>query len=265
MLTVNLNKLALTEFTGKTNPRQHCRATFPLLGALGTRNSAAVYFELEPGDSLGRHTDSAEESLLILAGEVEVSVGGEEGRLSQGEIAVVPTMVPHDLRNVGNETAKVLGFFGGANNIMATFDEVWLPTNSKVVDTAQMAGQSTLIIRRHEAVQSDILGIQMRKPGFGPGLKRRWQHQSKPSPVAAAKPWRRILTARFIRHSAPRPGVGSSTASAGKSIRRVSPSRRASPEGRRVRGSASGRAVAASYSIRRGSFDQLISPQRALI
>lgn len=140
MLTVNLNKLELTEFTGKTNSRQHCRASFPLLGVMGSKNSAAVYFELQPGDYLGRHTDSAEESLLILAGEVEVSVGEEKGKLAKGEIAVVPMMVPHDLRNIGKETAKVLGFFGGANNIVATFDEVWLPTNSNVVDTAQMAG-----------------------------------------------------------------------------------------------------------------------------
>lgn len=140
MLTVNLNKLELAEFTGKNNSNLHCRATFPLLGAMGTRNSAAVYFELEPGDSLGRHTDSAEESLLILDGEVEVSVGEEKGKLSKGEIAVAPKMVPHDLRNAGKEKARVLGFFGGANNIVATFDEVWLPTNSNVVDTAQMAG-----------------------------------------------------------------------------------------------------------------------------
>lgn len=140
MLTVNLNKLELTEFTGKTNSRQHCRASFPLLGVMGSKNSAAVYFELQPGDHLGRHTDSAEESLLILAGEVEVSVGEEKGKLAKGEIAVVPMMVPHDLRNIGKETAKVLGFFGGANNIVATFDEVWLPTNSNVVDTARMAG-----------------------------------------------------------------------------------------------------------------------------
>lgn len=139
MLTVNLNKLELTEFTGKANPKQHCRATFPLLGVMGTKNSAAVYFELAPGDSLGRHTDSAEESLLILAGEVEVSVGEEKAKLSKGEIALAPTMVPHDLRNVGKEKARVLGFFGGANNIVATFDEVWLPTNTNIVDTAQLA------------------------------------------------------------------------------------------------------------------------------
>lgn len=137
MTTVNLNQLELTEFTGKDNPKQHCRATFPMLGAHGTQHSATVYFELEPGDHLGRHTDSAEELLLILEGEVEVSIGEEKGKVSQGTITLVPKMAPHDLRNIGSKTARVLGFFGGANNIVATFDEVWLPTNSNMVDTAQ--------------------------------------------------------------------------------------------------------------------------------
>ncbi|MCB9300400.1 MAG: cupin domain-containing protein [Lewinellaceae bacterium] len=137
MITVNLNQLELNEFTAKNDPSQHCRATFPLLGAHGAKQSATVYIELEPGKNLGRHTDSAEELLLVLEGEVEVQVGTEQGRLSKGEIALVPKMVSHDLRNIGDKTAKILGFFGGANNIVATFDEVWLPTNTNVVDTAQ--------------------------------------------------------------------------------------------------------------------------------
>lgn len=96
-----------------------------------------VYFEIEPGDHLGRHTDSAEELLLILEGEMEVTIGDEKSAASKGTIALVPPMVPHDLRNIGTSKAKVLGFFGGANNIVATFDEVWLPTNSNTVNTAQ--------------------------------------------------------------------------------------------------------------------------------
>ena len=138
MITANLNELELNEFQAKNDERQHCKATFPLIGAHGTEQSATVYFELEPGDNLGRHTDSAEELLLILDGEVEVTVGDETGRLSKNEVAVVPVMVPHDLKNIGTEKARVLGFFGGANNIVATFDNVWLPAESNVVDTAML-------------------------------------------------------------------------------------------------------------------------------
>lgn len=140
MVTVNLNQLDLTEFTGKHDSGQHCHATFPLLGAHGTEQTATVYFELEPGDTLGRHTDSAEELLLILEGEVEAEVGGEKGALSKGEIALVPKMVPHNLVNIGNTKARVLGVFGGANNIVATFEKTWLPVDSNTVDTSKAAG-----------------------------------------------------------------------------------------------------------------------------
>lgn len=140
MITANLNTVDLHETWTETDPTQRCRSTFPLAKALGTENSTLVYFELAPGDHLGRHTDSAEEVLLILAGTVDVSVGEETERASQGQLALVPTMVPHDLRNVGDETAKVLGFFGSPN-IVATFDEVWQPDNTRVIDTAAMFAQ----------------------------------------------------------------------------------------------------------------------------
>lgn len=65
MVAVNLNEIDLNEFIGESDKNQHCRATFPLIGAHGSRQLASVYFELEPGDHLGRHTDSAEELLIV--------------------------------------------------------------------------------------------------------------------------------------------------------------------------------------------------------
>ncbi len=140
MKKVNLNNLELTEFTGKNDPGQHCHATFPMFAPHGTESTATVYFELEPGDGLGRHTDSAEELLLVLEGSVEAEVGGETAPLAKGEIALVPKMIPHNLTNTGKTRARVLGVFGGANNIVATFEKTWLPTDSNTVDTSQLAG-----------------------------------------------------------------------------------------------------------------------------
>lgn len=137
MITANLSKLDLTHFYVDNNADQTCDATFPLFGALGSRQTAIVYFELEPGKRLGRHTDSEEEVLLVLDGEIEVTVGDEHGRLGEREMALVPRMLPHDLKNVGTAKARVLGFFG-ARDIVATFDNVWLPTESNTVDTSQL-------------------------------------------------------------------------------------------------------------------------------
>lgn len=136
MTTVNLNHIDLNEFIGKEDKKQHCKATFPLIGAHGSRDLATVYFELEPGDNLGMHTDSAEELLVILDGELRAIIGQEQSTVSKHSIALVPKMVAHDLINTGHETARVLGVFGGVNNIIATFEKEMLPTNSNIVDTS---------------------------------------------------------------------------------------------------------------------------------
>jgi quercetin dioxygenase-like cupin family protein len=137
MITANLFTLPLQENWTKANPAQRCRATFPLFRAVGTEHTAMVYFELDRGDELGRHTDSAEEVLIILDGAVEVTVGESQAILTRGQIAVVPTMIPHNLRNVGGEIARVAGVFPDAR-LVATFDEVWEPAGSRVVDTDQI-------------------------------------------------------------------------------------------------------------------------------
>jgi quercetin dioxygenase-like cupin family protein len=85
-----------------------------------------VYFELPPGAHCGRHTDSAEEILLIMDGEAEIDVGDETGRLHAGGLALAPAMEPHDVRNVGETTLKVLGFFSSAT-LVSEHDDVIHP------------------------------------------------------------------------------------------------------------------------------------------
>jgi hypothetical protein len=41
-------------------------------------------------------------------------------------MAVVPAMVPHALRNVGDETLRVVGFFS-SSTVMSTFDQPLMP------------------------------------------------------------------------------------------------------------------------------------------
>jgi quercetin dioxygenase-like cupin family protein len=93
-----------------------------------------VYFELAPGDELGRHTDSAEEVILVLQGVVEGTIGAERGVLGQGQIAVVPRMLPHTFRNIGPEIARLVGFFPEAR-LVATFENEWQPAGSNTIDT----------------------------------------------------------------------------------------------------------------------------------
>ena len=64
-----------------------------------------VYFEVEPGQYLPTHTDSPEEVLYIVAGTGEAHVGDERGVVSAGDLAVIPSMVPHGIRNIGKGPA----------------------------------------------------------------------------------------------------------------------------------------------------------------
>ena len=122
MLTVDTTTLELMQVWWESAPNQRVRVTFPINRFAGSEDSAVVYFEIAPGDRLPLHTDSAEEILYIVSGELEAQVGDERGRLKAGELAVIPAMVPHGAVNTGDETVKVVGFFSAAE-ITSTFDE----------------------------------------------------------------------------------------------------------------------------------------------
>jgi quercetin dioxygenase-like cupin family protein len=122
MLHVDTTALELTEVSWESAPNQRVNVTFPINRFAGSEDSAVVYFEIAPGDRLPLHTDSAEEILYIVAGEAEAQLGDERGRVTAGDLVVIPAMVPHGAVNVGDETVKVVGFFSEAE-ITSTFDE----------------------------------------------------------------------------------------------------------------------------------------------
>jgi quercetin dioxygenase-like cupin family protein len=134
MIAERIDQLELAEVWYENDPTMRLKVNFPFFLGTGTKSTAVVYFEVEPGYRLGTHTDSAEEMLLILEGEAEVSLGDERGRLSAGEMALVPAMVPHGLRNVGEEAVRVVGFFS-SNVVVSTFDQPMMPFNQRVVGT----------------------------------------------------------------------------------------------------------------------------------
>jgi quercetin dioxygenase-like cupin family protein len=133
MLIVDTSNLELLEASFDSDPkRTQVRVTFPINKWAGSRDSAVVYFEVDPGNRLARHTDSAEEILYLISGEAEVEVGEERARLAAGELAVVPALVPHGLANVGEDTLKVIGFFSGSE-VVSTFDEPVQPIGAAML------------------------------------------------------------------------------------------------------------------------------------
>jgi quercetin dioxygenase-like cupin family protein len=134
MLTAKTTELELTQgWFDSDQEHARVRVAFPINKWAGSNDSAVVYFEVEPGDRLATHTDSAEEILYIVSGEADAQVGDQSGRLAAGDLAVIPAMVPHGLVNLGTETLKVVGFFS-ESEIISSFDEPVQPFGISVLN-----------------------------------------------------------------------------------------------------------------------------------
>jgi quercetin dioxygenase-like cupin family protein len=134
MIAEKIDELELMEVWYEDDPTMRLRVNFPFYLGTGTKSTAVVYFEVEPGHRLATHTDSAEEMILVLEGTAEISLGDERGKLSAGEMALVPAMEPHGLCNAGEETVRVVGFFS-SNVVVSTFDRPMMPFGQRVVGT----------------------------------------------------------------------------------------------------------------------------------
>ena len=107
------------------------RVSFPLHSATGTASTATVLFELDPGAELPVHTDSAEELLIVVQGTGEARVGDEVGRIARHEVALVPPMAPHGLRNIGDDVLRILGTFS-SSTVVSTFEQPFEPGGPQV-------------------------------------------------------------------------------------------------------------------------------------
>jgi quercetin dioxygenase-like cupin family protein len=82
------------------------RAAFPF-----DADCTVVYNELDPGTRIGIHRDAVDEFLFVLGGTVEAVVDGEAATVEGESLAVIPAETPHSVRNVGSETARLVGVF----------------------------------------------------------------------------------------------------------------------------------------------------------
>ena len=126
MLAAALNEVELKDYWCDADSMLRGRLGLPMHTGNGAASSAVIYFEHEPGEHHGMHTDSAEEVVLVLDGEAEVIAGDERMRLTAGGIALVPAVLPHDIRNVGRGRLRVVGFFSSAA-VISHFDQTLAP------------------------------------------------------------------------------------------------------------------------------------------
>lgn len=89
-------------------------------GHTGEASGSSV-LEVEAGCRLPRHTDSAEETIVVVAGRARVTVGDETADVGPGELALVPECVPHEVHNTGDETLRFVAVYA-SDDVTTTYE-----------------------------------------------------------------------------------------------------------------------------------------------
>ena len=131
MVAIQLDQLELFDawYEGEKGPRW--RGQFPLMSSPEIQSFGAVYFELDPDESLPIHTDSKDEIVVLLEGSGEGRVGDETCTLSSNGFVFIPAMVEHGFTNTGSTPLKALGIFAGAH-VVSTFEQEVQPIGVRV-------------------------------------------------------------------------------------------------------------------------------------
>jgi len=99
----------------------------------GARDSGSSILEVDRGCRLPRHTDSAEETIVVVSGTASVTVGEEEAEVPAGGVALVPECVPHEVRNAGSDTLRFVAVYAGTD-VTTTYEEDVQPDGGRERD-----------------------------------------------------------------------------------------------------------------------------------
>ena len=87
-------------------------------------NITVGWVEIDPGKKNPLHLHpNSEEVLVLLEGELDHSIGDAVHRLTPGGAIVVPANTPHDGRNVGDVTARMLVSYPTGDRQMVVLEE----------------------------------------------------------------------------------------------------------------------------------------------
>lgn len=96
-------------------PDLRWRSTLGTTPEGGARASSTSLLEVDPGCALPRHTDSAEEVVVVVQGTAEVEVDGERATVEAGGVALVPEDVPHQVANAGDELLRFVAVYASTD------------------------------------------------------------------------------------------------------------------------------------------------------
>ena len=110
------------------------RSTLGTTAEGGARECSSSLLEVDPGCALPRHTDSAEEIVVVVSGVAEVELDGETGRVEAGGVALVPKDAPHQVRSVGHEPLRFVACYADVD-VVTTYEDVVQPSGERESQT----------------------------------------------------------------------------------------------------------------------------------
>src|SRR5215213_8946067 len=103
------------------DPTARWRSGAVLGAGAGAKAAGASLLEVDSGCRLPRHTDSAEEVIVVVEGTAEVTVGDDRSTAGAGEMALVPEGVPHEVRNAGDGVLRFAAVYA-APEVVTTYE-----------------------------------------------------------------------------------------------------------------------------------------------
>ena len=96
----------------------------------GASSSGSSALEVQEGCRLPRHTDSAEETIVVIDGSAVVRVGDEQAEVGPGGIALIPRDVPHSVENAGPATLRFIAVYADTD-VVTTYEQDVQPDGSR--------------------------------------------------------------------------------------------------------------------------------------
>lgn len=124
---LNVDNVKTVELTSSTTPDAAWVGGYFAYGGDGADKSCVIYFAIPPGKRLGRHTDTAEETQLILSGSGDLLRDDGAKPIRAGDVFVLTIGTSHDLRNTGDEDLRVIAFFAAPQVEQHWSEEIWEP------------------------------------------------------------------------------------------------------------------------------------------
>jgi quercetin dioxygenase-like cupin family protein len=112
MRVTDLEKIPIfEEWVGSSSERAPMRTAFVSFEGRAPAGSTLIYMVLDDHCIVGTHTDSSEEVILCLEGNVIVQLDGAQTHLHAGCMLLVPAGARHALQNASAGRARAIGFF----------------------------------------------------------------------------------------------------------------------------------------------------------